>query len=513
MKLDIKVVAILSVALAFASTVDACGFGSAGRRQLLQATTADSGNCSRSWLGYQCTKLVCGRIRIHWSLGGPPPPGPGCSYAADWSTSGLPDASSPLLHMALQTDVGGYVAVSWPRTPGVMAPADAVIGFATGDGGANIQAYSISGWTPATVQPDSLVSVTSAALEANASSLTICFTRNISQVGKAAGIAIDPASPHYMNFVASSAAFNARHLLRQDYKCTARVALAAPPGGADDGGWRPTNTSADAEEADEEEAIQAERLTYMRLHGALQFTGWMVLVPAGTLAARHRWAFAPLALTGLWFQVHRAVQMLATVLIVTGFVLPWASFDSTDAEAAQGTGHDDSIEDDPLLENHERLAITLITGLGLHVVLAVLRPGPDAPRRRIWNLVHWWTGRGLVLLAGVNICLGISLWRRVSGGSGSEWVVTLILFAVLWLGLAAWLEWRAPPGLGRETAPPPVDNGIAAGLTAGFASSSNPSTAGNEVNMTRLAAGSFAPTVGYSKLAEPAPAPSHAHRS
>lgn len=58
--------------------------------------------------------------------------------------SGLPDASSPLLHMALQTDVGGYVAVSWPRTPGVMAPADAVIGFATGDGGANIQAYSIS---------------------------------------------------------------------------------------------------------------------------------------------------------------------------------------------------------------------------------------------------------------------------------------------------------------------------------------------------------------------------------
>lgn len=34
-----------------------------------------------------------------------------------------------------------------------------------------------------------------------------------------------------------------------------------------------------------------------------------VLVPAGTLAARHRWAFAPLALTGLWFQVHRAVQV------------------------------------------------------------------------------------------------------------------------------------------------------------------------------------------------------------
>jgi hypothetical protein len=39
----------------------------------------------------------------------------------------------------------------------------------------------------------------------------------------------------------------------------------------------------------------------------------------------------------------------------------------------QGTGHDDYIADDLLLESHERLAIALISGLGLHIVLAVLR--------------------------------------------------------------------------------------------------------------------------------------------
>ncbi|KAG2434145.1 hypothetical protein HXX76_007872 [Chlamydomonas incerta] len=510
-------IATFWIVLAAARSVDAaCGFGAAGRRQLLQAATAESSsNCSRSWLGYQCTKLVCGRIRMHWSLGGPAPSGPGCSYGANWNTSGLPDAASPLLHIALQTDVGGYVAASWPRTAGIMAPADGVIGFATADGGADIRAYGISGWTPDTVQPEPAVSVTSAGLEANASSLTICFTRNISQagnVGKAAGISIDPTAPQYMNFVASSAPFKERHLLRQDYKCAARVELAAPPGAAADGGWRPTNTSAAAAAAAQDEAVETERLGYMRLHGALQFTGWMVLVPTGILAARHRWAFSSLALAGLWFQVHRAVQMLAAVLIVTGFVLPWTSFDSTDAHEAQGTGHDDYIADDPLLESHERLAITLISGLGLHVVLAVLRPSPDAPRRWIWNLVHWWTGRLLALLAGVNICIGISLWRRVGGGSGSEWVAALVVFTVLWVGLAAWLEWRAPAGLGRDSAPPPVDSSIAASLTSGLASSSNPSSSGTEVSMTRLAAGSFAPTVGYSKLPEPA-APSHAHRS
>ncbi|KAG2447264.1 hypothetical protein HYH02_007594 [Chlamydomonas schloesseri] len=514
-------VACICILLAAAHSVaGGCGFsGAAGRRHLMQAATADaSGNCSRSWLGYQCSKLVCGRIRMHWSLGGPPPSGPGCSYGANWSTAGLPDASSGLLHIALQTDVvGGYVAASWPRTPGIMAPADSVIGFATADGGADIRAYGISGWTPDSVQPEPTLSVTSTALESNAMSLTICFTRNTSQVGKEAGIVIDPASLQYMNFVASSEPFKERHLLRQDYKCTARVLLAAPPGGADDGGWRPGNmSSGGASAAAQDEAVEDERLSYMRLHGALQFTGWMVLVPAGILAARHRWAFTPLALAGLWFQVHRAVQMLAAVLIVTGFVLPWTSFDSSDAHVAQGTGHDDYISEDPLLESHERLAITLISGLGLHVVLAVLRPSPDAPRRWIWNLVHWWTGRILALLAGVNICLGISLWRRVGGGSGSEWVVPLVLFAVLWTGLAAWLEWRAPPGLGRDSAPPPgADSSIAASLTSGFTSSSNPSSSGTEVSMARLAAGTFAPAVGYSKLGEgqAGVASSHPHRS
>ncbi len=64
--------------------------------------------------------------------------------------------------------------------------------------------------------------------------------------------------------------------------------------------------------------------------------------------------------------------------------------------------------------------------------------------------MHWWTGRALALLAVVNVCLGISLWRRVSGGTGAEWLVPLVLFGVGWAVLALWLERRAPPGLGRE---------------------------------------------------------------
>jgi hypothetical protein len=55
-----------------------------------------------------------------------------------------PDAASQLLHIALQTDVLGYLALSWPAKLGVMAPADSIVGYASADGSANVSAYGIA---------------------------------------------------------------------------------------------------------------------------------------------------------------------------------------------------------------------------------------------------------------------------------------------------------------------------------------------------------------------------------
>lgn len=77
--------------------------------------------------------------------------------------------------------------------------------------------------------------------------------------------------------------------------------------------------------------------------------------------------------------------------------------------------------------------------LAAHLVLALIRPAPDAPRRRAWNLAHWWAGRGLAALALANVCVGITLWRRASGGSGAEWIVPLVLFLLAWTAAAAYL--------------------------------------------------------------------------
>ncbi|EFJ46106.1 hypothetical protein VOLCADRAFT_121096 [Volvox carteri f. nagariensis] len=365
----------------------------------------------------------------------------------DAGGAAAPDHSSQLLHIALQTDLTEYVALSWPTKGGRMSPADAVIGFQipSSPGNYSIAAFKVTGKDASHVLPDSTVTVTNTRAEANSTALTICFTRNISQVGQGAGIRLSTQENMDMNFAASRAKFGMPHSFSRDYLCSAKVNFALPAGGPDDGQWRPSNTSS----GPSDEVLQ-ERLFYMRSHGALQFTGWIVLVPIGIFAARHRWVFAPISIVGLWFQVHRAVQMVAVMLIVTGFILPWTSFNSKDEEEVMGIDHEESMASDLLLESHMTLAIALMVIVGLHIAIAMLRPKPDTPRRWMWNLVHWWTGRGLALMAGVNVVIGIMLWRRASGGSGLEWIVPLVLLAVGWIGLALWLERRAPQGLGRE---------------------------------------------------------------
>ncbi|GIL53925.1 hypothetical protein Vafri_9496 [Volvox africanus] len=430
----------------------------------LQASPGDP--CARSWLGYQCTQLVCGRIRIHWSLGGDPPSGDGCAYQESATQVTAPNTSAQLLHMALQTDMTQYVALSWPQKTGRMAPADAVIGFlVSSSGNYSIGAFKITGESASKVQPDEAVTIANKRVVANKTALTICFTRNITQVGQGAGVNISVQSPLGMNFVASKDEFGKLHSLNPDYKCGVDVSFVRPVGGPDDGLWRPSNVSSDPSDD-----VLAERLFYMRAHGALQLTGWIALVPLGILAARHRWVFAPVSIVGLWFQVHRTVQIVAVVLITAGFVLPWTSFDSNDEQQVIGVDHETRMSD-PLLSSHETLAIALMVVLGLHITVTIIRPKPDALWRHIWNMVHWWTGRGLALIAGVNVVIGITLWRRVSGGNGVEWIVPLAVLTTGWLGLAVWLERRAPTGLGREGSyAPPTGDGRA--LFTGVLSSS-----------------------------------------
>jgi hypothetical protein len=72
---------------------------------------------------------------MHWTLGGAPPAA--CKYASPAS----PTAASNTLHVALESNAGGWIGAAFPRSPGVMVPADSVIGWIAANGSASVSAY------------------------------------------------------------------------------------------------------------------------------------------------------------------------------------------------------------------------------------------------------------------------------------------------------------------------------------------------------------------------------------
>lgn len=91
------------------------------------------GTCTPSPLGYSCVVNAQDGVHLHYTLGGKNPPSNVCTGS---TTSGAsmsvvnpsPVDASSMVHILLEANSPGYVAVSFPQTAGKMWPADAVIG-------------------------------------------------------------------------------------------------------------------------------------------------------------------------------------------------------------------------------------------------------------------------------------------------------------------------------------------------------------------------------------------------
>lgn len=124
-------------------------------------------------------------------------------------------------------------------------------------------------------------------------------------------------------------------------------------------------------------------------------------------------------------------QAVATILFVTAFILPFRTF-------ARGA----TIGSQPsLVQAHAALGIALMAALPLHLIVALFRPKPDAPTRRRWNGVHWWTGRGLALVGFANVLIGAALYAQKFGsGELAEWLVPALLAPAMLLAVHLWLR-------------------------------------------------------------------------
>lgn len=150
-------------------------------------------------------------------------------------------------------------------------------------------------------------------------------------------------------------------------------------------------------------------VTKKRVHGVLMAISWGFLFPVGVTIARFMKHLDP-----LWFKLHRGIQILGFALTIIAFIII--------LETGSHTEH-----------AHMGIGITVVILTTIQVIVAIFRPHKDAPRRWLFNLFHWWNGRGLLVLALINCFIGLGILRTSDGykaALGTIWGTIALVYLV-----------------------------------------------------------------------------------
>ncbi|XP_044288548.1 ferric-chelate reductase 1 isoform X2 [Varanus komodoensis] len=134
----------------------------------------------------------------------------------------------------------------------------------------------------------------------------------------------------------------------------------------------------------------------IKIHGALMFVAWMATVSIGVIVARYFkpvWPNSLLFGREIWFQVHRMLMMTTVLLTSASFILPFVYRGGWSEQAGF----------------HPYFGCTVMALAIFQPIMAGFRPPPQAPRRQIFNWLHWSTGTTARILAVITIFMGMDL--------------------------------------------------------------------------------------------------------
>lgn len=137
--------------------------------------------------------------------------------------------------------------------------------------------------------------------------------------------------------------------------------------------------------------------TMVRLHAACMIVAWLLLLNLGSFFARY--LKRPPNEAYVWYSYHMWAQVAGTVLAFVGFGCVFLHLASNDEEHFEGA--------------HQGLGGILLLALAFQPVLGYLAHRSYvkfgiSPSR--WHVVHWWLGRGLLVLAIATMGLGIDMF-------------------------------------------------------------------------------------------------------
>jgi len=171
-------------------------------------------------------------------------------------------------------------------------------------------------------------------------------------------------------------------------------------------------------------SVGAGKSRLLQAHGCLMVLAWAFFAGIGIINARYRQAAAGVKLScGVerWFVAHRTFMVLAVVCTIAGVVCVFTHVGGWSDMAGVSSN---------LLKAHP-LVGGIVTLLALiNPGLALCRPHKDSSKRFLFNWTHRLIGTAALLLAMLNMMMGIML-PQVSGSITSDWMLWLIVILVV----------------------------------------------------------------------------------
>nr|CAH0100348.1 unnamed protein product [Daphnia galeata] len=126
-----------------------------------------------------------------------------------------------------------------------------------------------------------------------------------------------------------------------------------------------------------------------QLHGSFMVIAWLMAASTGLLMPRYMkktWVGKQFMKKDLWFVYHRGLMVLAWTLTVAGFIIIFVDVGGWVSESVSENPH-------PLIG-----CITTVLAF-IQPFMALMRPGPNAPKRYIFNWAHMLVGYSAHILA------------------------------------------------------------------------------------------------------------------
>jgi hypothetical protein len=322
----------------------------------------------------------------------------------------------------------GWVAIGFSDNGGVMVGSEAVIGLPdTGE----VLKYDLNGEETGSVVPMSTAKQTliAASIIQDATTTTLTFTKRMVEEGEV------PIIVGLNTFLGAYGGSNTLGLHTNDGSFSLDLASGSA------------------------ESIQNPTLGLWKAHGLCALVAWGFLSPCAIAASLLR----PFFRGAVWFQVHRAFNILVVLLTVAAFGLAVAAINQ---ETAQGESPDHFDGQD---EPHRVIGLVIAIVAVVQALLGIFRPhvpeeGEEPTmKRKLWEVAHKVLGYS---------CLGMAIYQVQSGikiysddfGEGEVW---LPVFWALICGIGGGtavgvitLKCTKKPATGTKPAPGEDDNDL-----------------------------------------------------